>query len=113
MLDFATLPSAPIVLRPGSQLDLSIHVHQDGSNFNWTGYTPKASLRVAETVLTTVSGTVISAGGGTASFAWASTVTATLPERSFGEIQLWADATATTENLQIGNVTFQTGEVIP
>lgn len=118
MLDFATIPNAPIVLRPGSQFDLSIHVHQDGANFNWTSasggpYTPKASLRVGGTTLATLTGTVVSAGGGTASFTWSSALTATLPSCRFGELQIWADANTTTENLQIGNVTFQTGEAIP
>lgn len=113
MLDFATIPSAPVVVRPGSQFDLSIHVHQNGTNFNWSGFTPKASLRVGTTTLATLTGTVVSAGGGTASFLWSSALTATLPSCRFGELQIWADATATTENLQIGNVTFQTGEAIP
>lgn len=118
MLDFATIPSAPVVLRPGSQFDLSVHVHQDGANFHWTNatggpYTPKASLRVGGTTLATLTGTVVNAGGGTASFSWTSALTATLPARAFGEVQLWADQDSGTENLQIGNVTFQTGEVIP
>jgi hypothetical protein len=118
MLDFATTPSAPVVLRPGSQFDLSVHVHQDGANFHWTSatggpYTPKASIRVGGTVLATATGTVVSAGGGTASFTWTSTTTATLPARAFGEVQLWADQNSGSENLQIGNVTFQTGEAIP
>jgi len=56
---------------------------------------------------------VVSAGGGTASFTWTSTTTATLPARAFGEVQLWADQNSGSENLQIGNVTFQTGEAIP
>lgn len=113
MLDFATIPNAPVVIRPGSQFDLSIHVHQDGTNFNWSGFTPKASLRVGTTTLATLTGTVISQGGGTASFNWSSASTASLLPCQFGEVQIWADANATTENLQIGNVTFQTGEGIP
>jgi hypothetical protein len=114
VLTFAYLPEIPTVVRPGAALDVSIHVHDlNANNFNWTGYTPKASIKAGEDILATVNGTVVSAGGGTASFAWTSAQTALLGELLFCEMQIWADNNSSTENLQIGNLTFQTGEAIP
>lgn len=98
----------------GSAYTLSIHAHvEGGNNFNWTGYTPKATLKVG-TISVSVTGTVISAGGGTATASWTAAQTVTLPVNSWGEITIYADPTATAENLVIGIVQVQTAaEVIP
>lgn len=99
---------------PGSAFTLDFHVHEVGaSNFNWTGYTPKARLTVG-TVSVTVTGTVVSAGGGTATCSWTAAQTATLSRSAWGTITLYADPTATTENLHIADINVQTdSEVIP
>ena len=99
---------------PGSAFTLDFHVHEVGaSNFNWTGYTPKARLTVG-TVSVTVTGTVVSAGGGTATCSWTAAQTATPSRSAWGTITLYADPTATTENLHIADINVQTdSEVIP
>lgn len=112
-LEFAS-PELPQVITCGSTFELPFHVHESGgSNFNWTGYTPKAKLTVG-TVAVTVTGTVVSAGGGTATASWTSAQTATLPSASWGSIEVWADADASTTNLAIGMVMVRTSaEVVP
>lgn len=112
-LEFAT-PELDQVLTCGSTFTVPFHVHEvGGSNFNWTGYTPKAKLTVG-TVSITVSGTVISQAGGTASVEWTSAQTATLADNAWGTVQIWADADASTTNLAIGMVMVRTSaEVIP
>lgn len=99
---------------PGSAFSVSIHAHDDsGQNFNWTGYTPKAKLTVGSTTVN-VNGTVISAAGGTASFAWTAAQTATLGNNAWGTIMLYADPTANAENVFIADIDVQTNaEVIP
>ena len=98
----------------GSAFTLDFHAHvEGGNNFNWSGYTPKATMKVG-TVSIAVTGTVVSQGGGTATVSWTAAQTATLPVNSWGEITIYADPTATAENLAIGVVQVQTAaEVIP
>jgi hypothetical protein len=102
------------VITPGSAFTLNFHVHQsDGNNFNWTGYTPKARLTVGS-VSISVTGTVVTAGAGTATCSWTATQTATLGSNAWGTITLFADPTATTENLFIADIDVQiNAEVIP
>ena len=102
------------VITPGSTFTLDFHVHQEGgNNFNWSGYTPKARLTVGS-VAVSVTGTVVSAGGGTATCSWTSAQTATLGNNAWGTITLFADPTATAENLFIADIDVQTNaEVIP
>jgi hypothetical protein len=101
-------------ITPGSAFVLDIHVHESGANnFNWTGYTPKARLHVGSVAIS-VSGTVVSAGGGTATFTWTAAQTATLAYSAWGAITLFADPTANAENLYIADIDVQTNsEVIP
>ncbi len=109
--------ASPILLQVvtcGSTFDLSWHAHNDnGTNFNWTGYTPKARLTVGSVAIT-VTGTVVNAGGGTASASWTSAQTATLTAPAWGSIELWADADASTTNIAIATIAVRTSaEVIP
>lgn len=106
-LTFAN-PELDQVLTCGSTFTIAFHAHEEGgTNFNWTGYTPKAKLTVG-TVSITVTGTVISAGGGTASVEWTSAQTATLADNAWGSVQIWADADASTTNLAIGTINVRT-----
>lgn len=100
------------VITPGSAFTLEFHVHEiDGTNFHWSGYTPKARLTVGS-VAVSVTGTV--AGGGIATCSWTAAQTATLGSNAWGTITLFADPTATTENLFIADIDVQTNaEVIP
>jgi len=99
---------------PGSAFTLDFHVREvGGGNFNWTGYTPKARLTVGS-VSVNVTGTVVSAVGGTATCSWTAAQTATLARSAWGTITLYADPTATSENLHISDINVQTeSEVIP
>jgi hypothetical protein len=106
------IPSITVV--PGEVLEIDFHVHEvGGNNFNWTGYTPKAKLTVADKSVT-VTGSVVSAGGGTATTSFTATQTATLAGPSWGEVVLYADPTAGSENLHIATIALRvTSEVIP
>lgn len=102
------------VITPGSAFSVDFHVHDsDGQNFNWSGFTPKARITVGS-VSVNVTGTVISAGGGTATCSWTAAQTATLQRGSWGNITLYADPSASSENLHIADIGVQTNsEVIP
>lgn len=101
-------PELDQVLTCGSTFTVRFHVHEEnGNNFNWTGYTPKAKLTVG-TVSLTISGTVISAGGGTATVEWTSAQTATLPDNAWGTVHVWADDDSSTTNLAIGTINIRT-----
>lgn len=100
------IPSQLIV--PGSTFSLSIHVHDtDGNNFNWTGYNPKGSITVG-TVSVSVTGTVVSAGGGTATVSWTAAQTLTFPNNQWGIIVLYADPTANAENRHVATIFCRT-----
>lgn len=106
------IPSQTIV--PGEKFELDIHVHDTAANnFNWTGYQAVGKI-VVGSVSITGSGTIISAGGGTAQIVWSATATATLPSASWGTIILYADPTIGSENLHIASIFIRTtAEVIP
>lgn len=103
-----------IVVVPGEVLEIDFHVHEvGGSNFNWTNYAPKAKLTVASTTIT-ATGSVVSAAGGTATVSYTAVQTATIAGPSWGEIVLYADPTAGSENLHIATIALRvTSEVIP
>lgn len=103
-----------IVVVPGEVLEIDFHVHEVGNgNFNWTGYAPKAKLTVASTTIN-ATGSVVSAGGGTATVSYTAAQTATIAGPAWGEIVLYADPTAGSENLHIATIALRvTSEVIP
>jgi hypothetical protein len=107
-------PILPQTIVPGEVFVIDFHVHEvGGSNFNWTGYTPKCKVTVGSVTLN-VTGTVVSAGGGTATVSLAASDTDDLPTNSWGEAILYADPTASTANLHIATIFLRTTkEVIP
>ena len=104
----------PQVMVPGEVFELAMHAHTEaGHNFNWTGYTPKMRVDVG-TSSTTYSGTVVSAGGGTAGFSLTAVQTATFGANAWGRIVLYADPTTGSENLHIATIDLRTtNEVLP
>lgn len=104
----------PQVIVPGEVFELAIHVHNGASqNFSWTGYTPKMRAEVGSTG-TTYTGSVVNAGGGTASFSLTAAQTAALATNSWGRLVIYADPTAGSENLHVATIDVRTtNEVIP
>lgn len=104
----------PQVMVPGEVYELSMHVHNGaGQNFSWTGFTPRMRVDVAS-VSTTFTGTVISAGGGTAGFSLTAVQTATFSPNAWGRILLYADPNTGSENLHIATIDLRTtNEVLP
>ena len=95
-LSLAT-PILPQRITPGSQFELPFHAHENGQNFNWSGYTPKARIDIGTTFTSVVSGTVTNQAGGTALITLTRTVTLdwdTL-KGSFGEMTLFAESAST------------------
>ena len=109
-------PNPPQVICKGEVFAVSMHVHDDGVNFNWTGFTPVGKITVG-TVTITGSGSVINAAGGTASVSWTAadvTGTTALPANSWGTIVLYADPTSGSENRHIATIFARiTAESIP
>ena len=109
-------PIPPQTVVPGEVFAVSMHVHDDGSNFNWGGFTPVGKITVG-TVTITGTGTIVSAGGGTATVAWtaaAVTGTTALPANAWGTIVLYADPTSGSENRHIATIFARiTAESIP
>jgi|694.fasta_scaffold30627_6 hypothetical protein len=111
-------PIPPQTVVPGEVFAVSMHVHDDGANFHWTtaGFTPKGYITVG-TVKLEGSGSVVNAGGGTATVAWtaaAVTGTTALPANSWGTIVLYADPTSGSENRHIATIFARiTAESIP
>ena len=109
-------PIPPQTVVPGEVFAVSMHVHDDGSNFNWTNFTPVGKITVG-TVTITGAATVNNAAGGTATIAWtaaAVTGTAALPANSWGTIVLYADPTSGSENRHIATIFARiTAEAIP
>jgi len=92
-----TTPILPQRITPGSQFELSFHVHESGQNFNWSGYTPKARIDIGTTFTSVVTGTVTNQGGGTATITLTRTVTLDFDTfvGSFGEMTLFAESAST------------------
>jgi hypothetical protein len=105
----------PQVICKGEVFALSMHVHDDGSNFHWTnaGFTPKGYLTVG-TVTVQGTGSVVNAGGGTATVAWTAAQTLTVDANAWGTIVLYADPTSGNENRHIATIFARiTAEAIP
>ena len=106
-------PIPPQTVVPGEVFAVSKHVHDDGANFNWTGFTPVGKITVG-TVTITGAGTVNNQAGGTATVAWTAALTSTLPANSWGTIVLYADPTSGSENRHIATIFARiTAEAIP
>ena len=108
-------PIPPQVICKGEVFAVSMHVHDDGVNFNWTtaGFTPVGKITVG-TVTITGSGSVINAAGGTASVSWTAAQTLTVDANSWGTIVLYADPTSGSENRHIATIFARiTAESIP
>ena len=106
-------PIPPQVICKGEVFAVSMHVHDDGSNFNWSGFTPTGKITVG-TVTITVTGTVVSQAGGTATVSWTAAQTLTLDANSWGTIVLYADPTSGSENRHIATIFARiTAESIP
>jgi hypothetical protein len=108
-------PIPPQVICKGEAFSISMHVHDDGANFHWTslGFLPKGYLTVG-TVTVQGTGSVVNAGGGTATVAWTAGETASLPANSWGTIVIYADPTSGSENRHIATIFARiTAEAIP
>lgn len=106
-------PIPPQVICKGEVFAVSMHVHDDGSNFNWSGFTPKGYITVG-TVKLDGTGAVVNAGGGTATVSWTSVQTLTLDANAWGTIVLYADPTSGSENRHIATIFARiTAESIP
>ena len=106
-------PIPPQVICKGEVFAISMHVHDDGSNFNWTNFTPVGKITVG-TVTITGTGAVVNAGGGTATVSWTSVQTLTLDANAWGTIVLYADPTSGSENRHIATIFARiTAESIP
>ena len=106
-------PIPPQTVVRGEVFAVSMHVHDDGSNFNWTGFTPVGKITVG-TVTITGTGTVVNAGGGTATVSWTAAQTLTVDANAWGTIVLYADPTSGSENRHIATIFARiTAESIP
>lgn len=107
-------PIPPQVICKGEVFAVSMHVHDDGANFNWTNFTPKAYITVGTVKLEATTNTVINAAGGTATVAWTAAQTLTVDANSWGTIVLYADPTSGSENRHIATIFARiTAEAIP
>jgi hypothetical protein len=108
-------PIPPQVICKGEVFAVSMHVHDDGSNLHWTsaGFTPKGYITVG-TVTLQGTGSVVSAGGGTATVSWTAAQTLTVDANAWGTIVLYADPTSGSENRHIATIFARiTAEAIP
>jgi hypothetical protein len=108
-------PIPPQVICKGEVFAVSMHVHDDGSNFHWTtaGFTPKGYITVG-TVKLEGTGAVVNAGGGTATVSWTAAQTLTVDANAWGTIVLYADPTSGSENRHIATIFARiTAEAIP
>jgi hypothetical protein len=106
-------PIPPQVICKGEVFAISMHVHDDGANFNWTGFTPVGKITVG-TITITGSGSVVNAAGGTATVSWTAAQTLTVDANAWGTIVLYADPTSGSENRHIATIFARiTAESIP
>lgn len=106
-------PIPPQTVVPGEVFAVSMHVHDDGSNFNWNGFTPTGKITVG-TVTIAGAGTVVSQSGGTATVSWTAAQTLTLDANAWGTIVIYADPTSGSENRHIATIFARiTAEAIP
>jgi len=106
-------PIPPQVICKGEVFAISMHVHDDGSNFNWTGFSVVGKITVG-TVTITGAGTVNNQAGGTATVSWTAAQTLTVDANAWGTIVLYADPTSGSENRHIATIFARiTAESIP
>jgi hypothetical protein len=108
-------PIPPQVICKGEVFAISMHVHDDGANLHWTtsALEPKGYLTVG-TVKLVGTGSVVSAGGGTATVSWTAAQTLTVDANAWGTIVLYADPTSGSENRHIATIFARiTAESIP
>jgi hypothetical protein len=108
-------PIPPQVICKGEVFAVSMHVHDDGSNFHWTtaGFTPKGYITVG-TVKLEGAGAVVNDGGGTATVSWTAVQTLTVDANAWGTIVLYAAPTSGSENRHIATIFARiTAESIP
>ena len=109
-------PIPPQVICKGEVFAVSMHVHDDGANFNWTGFAPVGKITVGTVTIDGI-GTVNNAAGGTATIAWtaaAVTGTTALPANAWGTIVIYADPNIGSENRHIATIFARiTAESIP
>jgi hypothetical protein len=108
-------PIPPQVICKGEVFAISMHVHDDGANFHWTnaGFTPKGYITVG-TVKLEGTGSVVNAGGGTATVSWTAAQTLTVDANAWGTIVIYADPTSGSENRHIATIFARiTAEAIP
>lgn len=101
------------VICKGEVFAISMHVHDDGANFNWSGFTPVGKITVG-TVTITGAGTVNNQAGGTATVSWTAAQTLTVDANAWGTIVIYADPTSGSENRHIATIFARiTAESIP
>lgn len=100
-------PIPPQTVVPGEVFAVSMHVHDDGANFNWTNFTPVGKITVG-TVTITGAGSVVNAAGGTATVSWTAALTSTLPSNAWGTILIYADPTSGSEHRHIASIFVRT-----
>ena len=106
-------PIPPQVICKGEVFAISMHVHDDGANFNWTGFTPVGKITVGTITIAATTATV-SAGGGIAAVSWTAAQTLTVDANAWGTIVLYADPTSGSENRHIATIFARiTAESIP
>lgn len=102
-LQLATPVGAQLIV-PGSTFVLPVHVHDTaGNNFNWNGYTPRATL-VVGTVTVSVQGTVTNQAGGLATYTFTVANISGLPNNQWGLLVLYADPITGNENRHIASI---------
>jgi hypothetical protein len=110
-LSLAT-PILPQRVVAGGLFELSFHVHEDGQNFNWSGYTPKAHLEMPGLTMQ-YTGTVINQAGGTAKITLtrAATQDYYYYAGSFAELLLFADGNSTKRPIAVVQFQIAAGEI--
>lgn len=107
-------PIVGLMVVPGCAHTLTVDcVKPDGTAFDLTGYSIKAKVQIG-LVEETITGTIVSAAGGTSTVTLANANTTDYPTATNGTITLYADPSAGSENLHISTVLFRTAnEVVP
>lgn len=100
-------PIPPQTVVPGEVFAVSMHVHDDGSNFNWSGFSPVGKITVGTTTITGA-GSVTNGAGGTALVSWTALLTSSLPSNAWGTLIIYADPTSGSENRHIATIFIRT-----
>jgi hypothetical protein len=103
-------PIPPQVICKGEVFAISMQVHADGVNFDWTGFAAAGKITVGTA---TIAGTG-SVSGVTAKVSWTAAQTLTVDANSWGTIVLYADPNIGSENRHIATIFARiTAESIP